>query len=48
MSDSEVVHVYTSDYHVYAIRMQAKKIISILIFTRFSGKGRHPLHYNTL
>ena len=26
-------------------RTQAKKIITILTFTRFSGKGRHQLHY---
>ena len=31
-------------YRVYANRTQAKKIITILTFTRFSGKGRHTLH----
>ena len=30
-------------YCVYANRMQAKKIITILILARFSGKGRHIL-----
>ena len=32
------------EYRVYANRMQAKKIITILILVRFSGKGRHILH----
>ena len=31
-------------YHVYANRTQAKKIIMILNFARFSGKGHHALH----
>ena len=33
---------------VYANRTQAKKIIAILILARFSGKGRHTLHYDLL
>ena len=32
------------DYRVYANRTQAKKIITILNFVRFFGKGRHTLH----
>ena len=31
-------------YRVYANRTQAKKIITILTFARFSGKGRYLLH----
>ena len=30
---------------VYANRTQAKKIITILTFAWFSGKGRYTLHY---
>ena len=30
-------------YRVYANRTQAKKIITILNFARFSGKGRHAI-----
>ena len=32
------------EYRVCSNRTQAKKIITILNFARFSGKGRHPLH----
>ena len=35
-------HAY--NYRVYSNRTQAKKIIKILNFARFSGKGRHNLH----
>ena len=31
-------------YRVYSNRTQAKKIIMILTFARFSGKGRQLLH----
>ena len=31
-------------YCVYSNRTQAKKIITILTFARFSGKGRQLLH----
>ena len=31
------------NYRVYSNRMQAKKIIMILTFVQFSGKGRHSL-----
>ena len=37
-----------SAYRVYSNRMQAKKIITILTFARFSGEGRHPLHKDAL
>ena len=30
------------------IECKLKKIISILTFARFSGKGRHSLHLNTV
>ena len=32
-------------YRVYANRTQAEKIITILNFAQFSGKGRHALYY---
>ena len=32
------------DYRIYSNRTQAKKIITILTFARFSGKGRQSLH----
>ena len=33
-----------NSYRVYSNRTQAKKIITILTFARFSGKGRQSLH----
>ena len=33
-----------AQYRVYANRTQAKKIIPILNFAQFSGKGCHTLH----
>ena len=35
-------------YCVYANKTQAKKIIMILTFALFSGKGRHTLYLDTL
>ena len=42
--------VYGQNYHIYASRMQAIKysVVTTLTFIRFSGKGRHLLHCNTL
>ena len=40
------MHHSQLNYRVYSNRTQAK--ITILMFVRFSGKGRHTLHYDTL
>ena len=38
------IQLYYTKYRVY-YRTQAKKIVMILTFARFSDKGRHGLHY---
>ena len=44
MACSLMIVVHTHTHGVYSNRMQAKKIIMILTFARFSGKGRQLLH----
>ena len=35
-------------YQVYSNGIQAKKVITISTFVRFSGKGHHTLHKDAL
>ena len=42
--DTSTGKIIASVYCVYSNRTQAKKIITILTFARFSGKGRQSLH----